>query len=655
LAIANSYDNNVSVLLGLGNGTFATKVNYGVGLNPVSVTSADFNGDGYNDLVTASHGNGTSVSVLLSSYTGTFAAAVSYTLNSSGPFPTVISADFNVDGKQDLVVESGSLYFLLGTGTGTFATAFIYYTGTPIEELTSADFNGDGKADLASVNGSYNYPLVAVIMNTSCLALPQVSVTSGVICNGSSFTMMPSGANTYTYSSGTVVVTPTTNTSYTVTGTDVNGCANKAVSSVTVNTLPTVSVTSGAICAGQSFTMDPSGADNYAYSSGTAVVTPNSNTSYTVTGTDINGCANKAVSSVTVNTAPSSINLTANPNLVCAGGVLSLSAAPNAIPVPVFTENFNGATNNWSTSSNSNGGTPANAAWKLRNSPYTSNVGNGISSNDASQFYLADSDAQGSGGTTMVILKSPATNTNGLTTLDLKFNHFYNFSANDAFAKVDVSTDGTNWTTLKNYRTTGTAGTASVFATDSINLDAYLGNAALYVRYFYFSYFGNGWAIDNVTLSGTPINNNSYAWTSTASGFTASTSTTTDMPIASTTYSVVITNTATSCFNVSSIAVTVNAAPTVSVTSGAICNGQSFTMVPSGADTYTYSSGTAVVTPTTNASYTVTGTDVNGCVTAMDAVSSVTVNAIPTVSVTSGAICAGQSFTMMASGADTYT
>ena len=74
--------------------------------------------------------------------------------------------------------------------------------------------------------------------------------------------MTPSGATTYTYSSGSNVVSPLTNTSYSVTGTSALGCigVSTAVSNVTVNTTPTITVNSGVICTGQSFTMSPSGA-----------------------------------------------------------------------------------------------------------------------------------------------------------------------------------------------------------------------------------------------------------------------------------------------------------------------------------------------------------------------------------------------------------
>jgi len=79
-----------------------------------------------------------------------------------------------------------------------------------------------------------------------------------------------------------------------------------------------------------------------------------------------------------------------------------------------------------------------------------------------------------------------------------------------------------------------------------------------------------------------------------------------------------------------------NTSPIVSVNSGSICSGSSFTMSPSGAETYSFTGGSAIVTPTINASYTVTGTDANGCVSAEPAISSVTVNPIPFITANSG-------------------
>ena len=160
---------------------------------------------------------------------------------------------------------------------------------------------------------------------------PTVSVTSGTICSGSAFTISPSGASTYSYSSGSAIVSPTSSATYSVTGTAINGCTNMAISSVTVNATPTISVTSGAICAGKSFTMVATGAGTYTYSSGSAIVTPTASTSYSVVGTNSLGCvsSNTAVSSVTVNINPTVAASSSN-SLICLGENALLSASTSA-------------------------------------------------------------------------------------------------------------------------------------------------------------------------------------------------------------------------------------------------------------------------------------------------------------------------------------
>jgi hypothetical protein len=64
LVVANFSSNSVSVLLGNGNGTFQSAVNFGVGSGAISVAVADVNGDGRPDLVVANYHSNT-VSVLL--------------------------------------------------------------------------------------------------------------------------------------------------------------------------------------------------------------------------------------------------------------------------------------------------------------------------------------------------------------------------------------------------------------------------------------------------------------------------------------------------------------------------------------------------------------------------------------------------------------
>lgn len=148
-----------------------------------------------------------------------------------------------------------------------------------------------------------------------------------------------------------------------------------------------------------------------------------------------------------------------------------------------------------------------------------------------------------------------------------------------------------------------------------------------------------------LTASGTT----SYSWSSGQTTPIVAVS-----PTVSSTYTV--TGYSNGCSDSKTISVSVTS-PTITANSGVICSGQSFTITPSGASTYTYSGGSAVVSPTATGSYTVTGTDSQGCVSIAGAVSTVTVNALPTVSATTNMslICTGNSATLTASGASTYS
>jgi len=161
--------------------------------------------------------------------------------------------------------------------------------------------------------------------------LPAVSVNSGSICSGTIFTMTPGGASTYVYSNGASTVMPLSNESFTVTGTDANGCKAIAVSDVTVNTLPVISVSGGTICSGSVYTLSPSGAATYSYApSLTATVNPTSTTSYSISGTDANGCKSitDAVAEVTVFALPA---LSVNSGSICAGAVFTITASNSTL------------------------------------------------------------------------------------------------------------------------------------------------------------------------------------------------------------------------------------------------------------------------------------------------------------------------------------
>ena len=154
IAVAVPLDNAVSILLGRGNGTFHTYVEYATPEEPSAVAAADFNRDGYLDLaVTAASAN--TVSILLGNGNGTFQRHVDYP---TGPYPAFVGvADFNGDGKLDLAVADanctyspcgfGSISILLGVGDGTFQPHVDYGTGTN-PSFTITDVNRDGRLDL---------------------------------------------------------------------------------------------------------------------------------------------------------------------------------------------------------------------------------------------------------------------------------------------------------------------------------------------------------------------------------------------------------------------------------------------------------------------------------------------------------------------------
>ena len=380
---------------------------------------------------------------------------------------------------------AGSNLILNSVGASNGSAISYQWKASGVSGGTYTDvLGGLGATTTTYTNSSLSDGTYFLVLETTCSALPTsvlsneiaitilttptISVNSGAICAGQSFTMNPTGANTYTYSSGSAIVNPTTDATYTVSGTAANSCISSTNASVTVNSLPVINVNSGTICSGQSFTMNPTGASSYIFSSGSNIVSPTTDATYSVSGTDINGCVSliDAISNITVNTLPV---ISVNSGVICAGQSFTI------VPSGAVTYTY-------------------------------SSMGNVVN------------------------------------------------------PTADVT-----------YSVSGTDINGCVSSIDAI------------------------------------------------------------------------------------ASVTVNATPVISINSGAICSGQSFTMNPTGANTYTYSTGSNIVSPTADATYSVSGTGINGCVSSIDAIASVTVNALPVISVNSGAICSGQSFTMNPTGANTYT
>jgi hypothetical protein len=128
-------------------------VSFAVGTSPQTIISADFNADGKMDLAT----DGSNVYVLLGNGLGSFSDFS--TFNIAGGAYSIVSGDFNGDSAIDLAAAdktSNNVSVFIGNGLGSFGTAINFTVGTGPESVISADFNGDGNIDLATANYTAN-------------------------------------------------------------------------------------------------------------------------------------------------------------------------------------------------------------------------------------------------------------------------------------------------------------------------------------------------------------------------------------------------------------------------------------------------------------------------------------------------------------------
>ena len=146
----------VSVYSGHGDGTFAAMKSFGAGFSMSGVAAGDFNGDGKVDLA-ASDGGKPRIAVLLGAGNGGgFKSRVQYDADFTVRGLTV--ADVNGDGHPDIIgannapdggILGTTLVILLGNGDGTFRP--FYHVSVPKflgRRIFAADFDHDGRQDL---------------------------------------------------------------------------------------------------------------------------------------------------------------------------------------------------------------------------------------------------------------------------------------------------------------------------------------------------------------------------------------------------------------------------------------------------------------------------------------------------------------------------
>ena len=157
LAVACSYISQISILFGVGDGTFSRGTDESTGdCSPKFITAADFNRDGRLDIVVANTMND-KIGVFLGLGNGSFAEQVLYTMPEESTPVQIAVGDLNDDGMLDLAVANraaDNVVIYLGSGDGVFHNVTVFPTGNDSAPVSVGigDFDKDNHTDFAVLN-----------------------------------------------------------------------------------------------------------------------------------------------------------------------------------------------------------------------------------------------------------------------------------------------------------------------------------------------------------------------------------------------------------------------------------------------------------------------------------------------------------------------
>ena len=249
----------------------------------------------------------------------------------------------NGSNNATITISNPGTYTVIGTNaTGCSSTASKTVTVNPtyyipltesICQGETYNFNGQYLTtagtytqNLSTVNGCDSI----ITLTLTVKALPTATISGNTtLCQGQSTILTATGGVSYNWNNGyTSNNIPVSQSGiYTVTATNAEGCSATANVTVTVNPLPTVTITGNStICQGSSTSLTATGANTYSWSTGdnTASVSINAFGIYTVTGTSAEGCSNTANVTVLVSQLPV-ITITGETD-ICAGESTTLTA-----------------------------------------------------------------------------------------------------------------------------------------------------------------------------------------------------------------------------------------------------------------------------------------------------------------------------------------
>ena len=540
------------------------------------------------------------------------------------------------------------------------ATGGVSYQWTP----TTGISNPTGSSVYASPNNTTIYVVKGTGAN-SCLnydttsiiveSIPNVSVTptNPTICIGNSVSLTASGAITYSWTpttslsstnTDTTTASPTNTITYFVEGIDANNCSNKDTVTVTVASLPTITVTpqSTSVCHGDSAMLIANGAHTYLWSpivnplnnnADSVYASPIVNTTYTVIGTDSNSC----VDSTTVNVSVSSATyITTNDSILCFGDTTTLTANIAS----------GSATYLWS----NNGATTASITINPTNSTYyhvTATTPNGCITYDSMEVVVNPNP-------NLVVNPNP---------VDVCLGDSASVTASGAL--------NYSWTPLTNNSSPNSATTSlsptvsTTYTVIGSDANSCLDTVDVPVNVHTPPTVNVSTSLDTICMNTSTTLNASgastYTWTP-SSGLSSSTgATVTASPSIPTNYIVIGTDT-NSCTGQDTISIFVSPVLYVTASPNLICMGDStlLTVTSNVPSSFVWSTGATDtlssfwVQTTTSTTYSVTATTASGCTNTASV--TVTVYSIPTINITpdSSTICKGNSVSLTASGAQTY-
>lgn len=216
---------------------------------------------------------------------------------------------------------SGNSATLTASGANTYTWSTASNSASiAVSPIANTVYTVNGTA--GTCNGSKT-----IAINVTTSPTVNVAASSQTICSGNAVTLSASGAANYTWTPGnlttaSVNVTPGSTTVYTVTGAN-GSCTNVKTATVTVNIAPIVNAAASAntLCLGATVNLFANGANTYTWYPGNQVgmplvVSPTSNTTYTVLGQAANGCVGANTIALTVSPCTGLIINSADASLI---------------------------------------------------------------------------------------------------------------------------------------------------------------------------------------------------------------------------------------------------------------------------------------------------------------------------------------------------